>query len=277
MPVHNGEAYLAAAMDALLSQDYDNFQLVLSDNASTDATGAICRAYSSRHANVRYTCTTATIPPWQNFRRVLDLSSGDYFMWAAHDDLWEPSYIRKCVTKLVSEPAAVLCASSLRFIDEEGRPLEADYEHSDNPDLSGMKVEQRVTTLAARHGWYAIYGLFRRNVLLSSRVLGRGWYGEDVALVMEACLRGLLVKVPEVLFYYRRYASRTEVDRAAAVGLVDRSSSVLSRKLALQLLTVVLRASLPAHDRVRASLALISVFRRDPVWRRRLRIPPMRL
>src|SRR5438128_500699 len=88
LPVYNGAAHLSEALDSLLAQDYERIELVISDNASTDDTPTICQKYAAIDSRIRYyrkETTSAVIP---NFRRALDLSSGDYFVWAAHDDTW---------------------------------------------------------------------------------------------------------------------------------------------------------------------------------------------
>jgi glycosyltransferase involved in cell wall biosynthesis len=88
VPVYNGAKYLRQALDSLLAQSYENFELMISDNASTDQTGDICRSYAAKDERVRYYRNLLTVPINDNFHRVLTLASSDYFMWAACDDCW---------------------------------------------------------------------------------------------------------------------------------------------------------------------------------------------
>ncbi len=86
MPVYNAENYLQGALDSLLAQDYGDFDLLISDNASTDRTQEICLDYTARDRRVRYQRNGRNIGAADNFNRVLEPACGKYFMWAAHDD-----------------------------------------------------------------------------------------------------------------------------------------------------------------------------------------------
>lgn len=104
MPVYNGEKYIKEALDSLLSQTYRDFELIISDNASTDSTQSICESYAIKDKRIRYIRQKNNIGPAANFKYVLDQASSEYFMWAAHDDLWEPSFIEKSLSILSTNP-----------------------------------------------------------------------------------------------------------------------------------------------------------------------------
>lgn len=272
LPVYNGEAFIRGALDSLLAQDYEDFELIISDNASTDGTPEICRAYAARDRRVSYHRNAENLGPIKNFNRVLELSGGKYFMWAAHDDLWEPGYLRNCVAALESDPSLLLCCSSLRFIDEEGRTIEVDYDKYDNPDLSSTDVRERVRTLLSRWGWYIIYGLIRADALRKV-VIGRSAHGGDVLLTTELCLMGPFGKVPEVLFRYRQFAGRTEEDR---VKSVDPAAKPDYAGFVRGLIHVVLSSDLgPATKSLLVWDILSVVLSSDPAWR--FRFGPSRL
>ena len=86
VPVFNGEKGLAKALDSLLEQDYDKLEIIISDNASTDRTEALCLEYAEKDQRIRYVRQTENIGGVYNFKFVLDEAVGEYFMWAAHDD-----------------------------------------------------------------------------------------------------------------------------------------------------------------------------------------------
>ena len=87
MPVYNGEKYIREALDSLLEQTFTDFELVISDNASTDGTEGICREYAVKDARIRYVRQPEN-RGWQfNFKFVLDEARGEYFMWMAYDDM----------------------------------------------------------------------------------------------------------------------------------------------------------------------------------------------
>jgi glycosyltransferase involved in cell wall biosynthesis len=203
MPVYNGERYLRQALDSLLKQDFTDFELIISDNASTDSTQEICQEYSARDGRIRYYRNKENIGAVKNFNRLFELASGQYFMWAAADDLWADTFISECIKGLETTPAAVLCCTRLEFIDLNGNPIEFDFPKDPNFDSLGLVTRQRIRLLLSQVGWYAIYGLIRPEALKQTRLCSSQW-GHDVILLLELCLLGEFVRIPQTLFYYRR-------------------------------------------------------------------------
>src|SRR2546426_6424374 len=109
LPVFNCDPLLRQAVDSLLTQTYSDFELVISDNASTDGTEAICREYAAKDHRVRYYRGERNRGAVWNWNRVFELSGGEYFKWAAHDDLCAPDYVERCVEVLDRDPSVVLC------------------------------------------------------------------------------------------------------------------------------------------------------------------------
>jgi glycosyltransferase involved in cell wall biosynthesis len=218
LPVYNGETYLSAALDSLLAQDFGDFELIISDNASTDRSPEICAHYAARDSRIRLLSSPSNVGAAANFNKTFESSSGRYFMWAADDDLWDTRFVGTCFAALEAHPEAVLACTSLRFIDETGATIELDYGLYDNPDLSSRSVARRVRTLVGRGGWYQSYGLIRASALRKTPLF-LNVYGPDVVLVLELALQGPFVKSPEILYWYRQFGTRTEADRAARQGL----------------------------------------------------------
>jgi GT2 family glycosyltransferase len=282
LPSHNGEAYVGQALESLLAQDHEAIEIVVSDNASTDATPDIVREIAARDPRVRVHRTDDLLTAPQNFNRAFDLSRGDYFMWAADDDLWDPSYVRRCLAALEAEPSAVMASAGLRFIDPAGAILDAVYRSYDNPDLSSPSVVERVRGLLGRAGWYQVYGLARREALLRTNRF-QDVYGPDVVLSLELAMLGPILLVPETLFYYRRYPDRTAARRLerqggiADAGVVASTptthlqealadavrSADLPRAVKLRLVVEILRATYvddtPMHARARRELPIRAV------------------
>ena len=191
-----------------------------------------------------------------NFHRTFDLTSGPYFMWSGDDDRWHPSYVRRCVEALEDDERAVMATTGLRFIDEAGEVIEADYAIYDNPDMSSNSVTDRVAALVRRGGWYQVYGVARREALARTRGL-RDVYGSDVVLTLELALQGPIVKVPDILFWFRQYQGRTEADRARRQGGIANEERVLRAKythLQESLTEAVEASDLPWH--VKSALTL---------------------
>ena len=216
MPLYNSAQYVREALDALLAQDYPNFELIISDNASTDATEDICREYAARDGRIRYARAESNMGAVWNFRRVFELSRGEYFMWASFDDLRAPQYLSRCVAALEARPEAVMCCTDIQIIDEDGRAV-AEVDFPLGSRMAGRDVWQRVRAIARSLYWYDFYGLMRRRVLAATRLPQPSW-GFDVVLMMEMCLRGEVLLVPEKLFFYRVIKGKTGQQAAATLG-----------------------------------------------------------
>jgi len=100
MPVHNGAVYLRDALDSLLAQSFRDFELIISDNASTDDTRYICQEYERKDSRIRYTRQKENMGAAKNFHFVLNEAKSEYFMWAAADDYWMPTFIEESLTLL---------------------------------------------------------------------------------------------------------------------------------------------------------------------------------
>src|SRR4029077_16300744 len=120
LPVYNGERFLPAAVGSLLSQTYAHFELIISDNASTDGTEEICRRYASADARVWCSRCETNVGPRRNFNRLFELAQGEYFKWAAHDDAYGADFLLKCVEALERDSGAVLSYPRAVVIDAEG-------------------------------------------------------------------------------------------------------------------------------------------------------------
>ena len=272
VPTRDGEAFLAQTLESLLAQDHGDFEIVVSDNASTDGTADIVRDFARRDSRVRHERVEETLSAAQNFDRVFELTRGPYFMWAADDDLWDPSYVRRCVAALAADPAAVMACSGLRFIDPAGVIIDVDYERFDNPDLSSRSVVDRFQILLQRSAWHQVYGLARRDALQRTRLF-RDIYGPDAILVMELAMLGPFARVHEPLFFYRRFPERTEADRAERQGgIADKAAvmtarttylqesmseavglSALSAAMKVRLRAEIIRAAYLGHTRMRSA------------------------
>lgn len=236
LPVYNAARYLRDALDSLLGQDYPNLELIISDNASDDATEEICSEYIKRDARVRYYRNAQNVGAVWNFNRVLELARGEYFMWAAHDDLRDPNYASACVAALQKRPDAVLCCTGIRFIDEDGRELH------EPPSVVGIRpvgktARERLRQVVRAMHWTDVYSLARSSALRSTRGAVSAW-GFDVIVQLELCLRGPVALVPEPLFTYRRY--RVKTFQELAIGLDTAGGvSVCWSRMAVEMLHAV--------------------------------------
>ena len=102
MPVYNGEAFIADAINSLLTQTMADFRLLISDNCSTDNTEKICLSFAKKDPRIRYFRHPVNRGAEANFRFVLDCASSPFFMWAAADDLWSTDYLQLAIHHLDS-------------------------------------------------------------------------------------------------------------------------------------------------------------------------------
>ena len=123
VPAFNGEPYVEETLDCILGQTYSNLEILISDNASCDRTGEICRRFAETDPRVRYRRNERNLGAAANYNQVFRMASGKYFKWAAVDDLLSSDFIERCVEVLETRDDAVLCYPKTTIIDEEGRKL----------------------------------------------------------------------------------------------------------------------------------------------------------
>ncbi|MDM7994406.1 MAG: glycosyltransferase family 2 protein [Acidobacteriota bacterium] len=207
LPVHNGGCYLENAIQSILDQTYQDFEIVISDNASTDCTPVICEKYASLDRRIRYFRSETNMGLAWNWNRVFSLSQGDYFRWTAHDDLVDARFLAVAVEVLDSDPDIVLCYSRERFIDADGRPV---YKEEKRLAHVGSHVpEERFRDMVLVDHWcLPIYGLIRSAVLRETAPYG-GFVAADRVLLAELALRGRFQEIPEALFSFRLHRAQS--------------------------------------------------------------------
>jgi len=247
MPLYNAGKYLQTALSQLLAQDYTNFEIIACDNNSNDNTGEILKNFLAKDQRLKVVYNSENIGSIKNFVKVLDLANSEYFMWAAHDDGWEPDYIRKCVDVLEQHPQVVLCNSEIQFMDMNGGEVWVNPHNKMH--TFQMDLVQRVETLIGTNNWYSIYGVMRTNMLKKINVDPVCW-GHDVVQLMQLSLLGDFYVIPEVLFHYRCLRNTHEDD------LLQKSLAVkqeLTRPsytyLAANLLNAITQTNLPIKEK----------------------------
>ena len=205
LPVYNAERYLRESLDSLLAQTFCDFEVVVCDNASEDATAAIAEDYARRDPRVRVHRADRNHGLAWNWNRAFVLASGRYFKWAAADDVHLPRYLERTLAEFQMRPDAVLVHSRTVEVDENGV---AGPEVIKDVRTDGGDVAARFHELT-RKGWPCVdvFGLVRADVLARTGLHGR-YPRSDRALLAELGLHGRLVRVPEVLFHRREFAGR---------------------------------------------------------------------
>ncbi|WP_353932005.1 glycosyltransferase family A protein [Okeanomitos corallinicola TIOX110] len=199
LPVYNGETFLQESLDCLLNQTFSDFELIICDNASTDNTEEICRNYAAQDQRIIYYRNPSNIGCACNFNRVLKLSQGEYFKWAAYDDLHAPDYLSKCIHVLEENPDYILCHSHTFLIDKYSNFLQ-NYEIK--MQTNSEKPEIRFHELLTKHFCYQLYGVIRKKVL--EKIPPMGGYGNaDGIFVLRLGILGKFYEIPEYLFFAR--------------------------------------------------------------------------
>jgi len=203
LPVYNAGQYLEEALDSILAQTFEDFELIISDNGSTDNTEAICWSYARRDQRLRYYRNENNRGAAWNFNRVFELARGKYFKWTAHDDLYMPAYLARLVEVFEQAPASVvLCYPKTMLIDREGNPKTI---YDDQLDLRDAAPHRRLQRFFRNvELCNAVYGLIRPEVFRQTRGLDK-FVGADRILLMELALLGEFWEIPEPLFLRRRH------------------------------------------------------------------------
>ena len=211
IPVYNGERYIAQTLDSILTQTFTDFEIVISDNASTDGTESICRAYQEKDPRVRYHRNGENLGAAKNYNRTVELSSGKYFKWAASDDLIDPDLFEMCVQVLDNDPGVVLCYSKTNIIDEKGKFV-TEYEDRLNLDIDDVmkRFKQLIYTIAECN---AVFGLIRLDILKRTKLIGN-YIASDVCLLTELSLYGKFHELPDRLFFRRVHPKASSYDRS---------------------------------------------------------------
>lgn len=254
IPVRNGADHLAEALQSVLAQDYPRFEVVVCDNASDDGTEQVARRFAEADSRVRYVRNGKDLGFLPNFRKALELTSGRYFTWLAHDDLLsDPAYLRRTVAHLEAHPETVCCSTAFRLTGFELAGEEVMAFPRLHPDRwpSGRRELFRWP-----HGWVdlTIYGVFRREPLVSVPMPQRSYRGRphifwwETEVLTDLSAAGPIVALPEPLRTYRRAA--VSAGHAAVTAVSPLDMTVLGMQITLLLLGKALRLPAPPGEKL---------------------------
>jgi glycosyltransferase involved in cell wall biosynthesis len=202
MPVYTAQRYLHEAIDSVLAQTMGDLELVISDNASTDATAEICREYVARDPRVRYFRNAANLGVVANFNLAFTRSRGVYFKWAAYDDLHAPTYLERCAAVLDERGDVAVSHSLTRSIDDAGRDR-GEFPAAYRLDVA--HAPERFRRVIWTDAFPPIWGLMRAAAIRRTK-LHEPYMGSDRNFMAEMVLRGGVAYVPEPLFLLREHA-----------------------------------------------------------------------
>lgn len=261
MPVFNGDDHLAETLDSILAQTYTDFELIICDNASTDATEEICRRYAARDGRIRYVRNERNLGASPNFNKTYELARGEFFKWAAHDDPLAPTYLEACVNMFDESPESVVLVYPRRLLlSYEGEVLGPDA------PVTWFGARQpydrisfaRLNRVPGQLFPILVFGLIRSDVLRGTRLIGP-YNHADLVLVGELRLLGTFREIPEPLFFTRLHKEDEEFreQRCTFVGEAQwYDTSIAPKKLTpeftllWQRLVSVKQSRLPIHKKL---------------------------
>jgi glycosyltransferase involved in cell wall biosynthesis len=200
LPVHNGERYLEVALDSLLAQEFRDFSLIISDNASTDETPRICARYCGRDQRIRYVRQSRNIGCAANHRFVFEQCSSELFKWASCDDVYAPDLLQRCIEALDASPDAVLAHSWTAMVSEDSSVDARRLDYGLATD--SYDAAERFRSLLFDDGGDDDYGVMRADVLRRTPLHG-SYHRAERALVAELALLGRFVHVHDWLYFRR--------------------------------------------------------------------------
>ena len=211
LPVYNGERYLRIAIESILAQTYQDFEFIISDNASTDKTEQICREYARSDNRIRYHRNEKNIGAPRNFNLVFNLSHGEYLKWATCDDHVAPEMIEKCLAVMDSNPDVVLCFPNAKLIDAEGIFIENydDVLHLQDP-IASRRFIQLIQQIGLAHQHLGLI----RSAALKKTMLHGIFTAADINFLAELSLYGKFYRLPEYLLFRRFHPGSSSWDRS---------------------------------------------------------------
>jgi glycosyltransferase involved in cell wall biosynthesis len=267
VPVHNGERFLRRSVESLLAQSYREFELVISDNASTDGTEKIARDLAAADPRVVFHRQPRNLGMAANYNFLARRAKARYFKWASCDDLYDRHFLERCVEALEKDAGAVLAYARTLFIDEGDRPL-AEIDDPGFP-LDYEPASARLRYVIEAWDWdNALHGVIRTTALAGTR-LWPNYPAGDYALLAELCARGRFVEIPEPLFRRRVHANAS----SQLAGDPERMLRYVTGEVGFSLPNWYrfrdhLRTIAASEIGVRAKLSLIRVLLRQARWQR---------
>ena len=251
MPVYNGEGHLSAAIESILRQTFQDFELILSDNASTDGTEGICRRYAAGNPRVRYYRNIRNLGAQANYNAVFRHARGRYFKWASSNDVCDPRFLEACLDALATRPDTVLAYPRTRLVRDDSGNTE---DYPERIEVTQARAGDRFRAFLDRVYLNNVMNGLIRSEILRKTPLMRTYLSSDVVLMAELALHGKFTEVPDFLFFRRMDpSSATSLrSRQDIIRHYDprRTSMVLQRwRFHLGCLSAVVRTPVPAREK----------------------------
>ena len=278
LPVYNGENFIKQALDSILNQTFEDFELIISDNASQDRTEDICRQYAAQDKRILYYRNQENLGAAPNYNRVFELSNGKYFKWIAHDDICEPKFLEKCIEVFEQNESIVLCYSKVKIIDACGQEIDKNDNLYDwiasgtnQLKLDSIEPHKRFRNIISPHPCYQVFGLIRSSALVKTSLIG-SYSGSDRILLAQLALLGKFHEFSEQFLYQRRHIEQSiqslETNRSVHkythwFDTATKEKIIFPRwQSSGNLLASITKSPLSWQEKIQCYLAMINWFRR---------------
>jgi glycosyltransferase involved in cell wall biosynthesis len=232
MPIYNGEKYIKDALDSLLNQTFTNFELIISDNFSTDSTSTICKEYASKDHRIQYFRQDKNIGPSKNFSFVLQKASGNFFMWASHDDTRDKDWLEILMSFISADDIGVMGIPVT--VDENNNVLKTTVLST---FMKGEVIKAFLEPDTNSKAFY-IYALYNRKILEKTRIrffLEDDTFAGDQAIIVHLVQYGNLRYVGLTSLFYRQHSE--------SVSAKDNKGWLRARQLAYHFFPITIYAN----------------------------------
>ena len=267
MPVYNGAEWLEASIESILDQTLKNFELIISDNDSSDSTGNICEKFASADTRIRYIRQPVNIGASANYSFVFRAARTPYFKWASANDICHETFLELCVSELESRPDLAVCFPRTQLFanhPDDGQDYFDDLILLDDNPCKRLKKFLRNIKLNN-----VMNGVIKSEVLEKTSLI-KPYYSSDIVLMAEVSLYGKFAEIPKAL-YFRRMDEKTSTSLMSEEKVREhydprKKSSMLFQSWHLEIgyLSAALRAPLNVRERA----CVLSVVLRGVWWSR---------
>ena len=277
MPVYNASRHIREALNSIVSQTFQDFEVIISDNDSSDDTAQICEEYRKNFSQIKFVRQSENIGVYGNFDFVTRCASGELLTWLAHDDVLEPEFLERTVRYLRSYPNAVSVASDFAVIDENGRQLEVEVLSSIRSDIPWEYRIVEFFKYPISNAFFSIYGLTRTAVCQAARSSAgqpKMAAGSELPTLARIAVEGEIASIPGVLRQYRRHASSVYMTETARLAKKTRFIRTMlgflnANRLRLDQMTVLWHSSLSANVKGKTTLRVLKSYCRGLLRRMR--------
>lgn len=255
MPLYNREKYVGAAIECHLNQSFGDFELIITDNASTDRSEEICRDYASKDPRVKFFKNPVNLGATGNFRRAFELATGEFFRWHPSDDLVSANMLERAVDILDHDQSVFVAYAPTKLIDGDGNPI---GEFQEGLHAMHNRVSDRWKSIREHLRLGNLHYGLSRTALMRQTGLLRNYSGGDFPLILEMCLYGKFFEIADAAFYRRMHEAASSALKANADVMAFFDPAKKNQKLFLYYwvhlganLKSVGQAPIPASEKLR--------------------------